>query len=287
MLKVGDIIPWESGELFVTLSGAYDSGRKKEMAVIHADINAAQNLQKRFWQQNPVFRMPCKLVKYNDEEFYVPKYESIEKRMGKGRLVKISGFDAYKWEDFTKIRIKKNSNDGIPEIEDLEKFEQVLEEAEEAQGEYKTFFVDHSGYVLSKNLFSLFLGDDQLSLVGKLDTVILENEQWVPVESKHSAAPDALQPFFVHGRELVGSAWPNDQVQLCAQGLLLQANGYASSYGYLYYRGNKKRVRVEFTPALLEATREYVTRAQKLTMAEIPRPLKDSNKCFRCSLRLL
>lgn len=93
---------------------------------------------------------------------------------------------------------------------------------------------------------SLHLGDDQLNLVGKLDTVKLEDETWAPVEGKHSSAPTSSQPFKAGDYELAGNAWPNDQIQLCAQGLLLRANGYTSNYGYLFYRGNKQRVKVVF-----------------------------------------
>lgn len=131
---------------------------------------------------------------------------------------------------------------------------------------------------------SLHLGDETLNLVGKLDTVTLEDGNWAPVEGKHSSAPDSFQPFQVAQYELAGNAWPNDQIQLCAQGLLLRANGYLSDYGYLYYRGNKKRVRVDFSDNLVEATLACIQRASELEKSEAPKPLVDSNKCFRCSL---
>lgn len=131
---------------------------------------------------------------------------------------------------------------------------------------------------------SLHLGDESLNLVGKLDAVVLEGNSWVPVEGKHSSAPESLEPLRADEYRLVGSAWPNDQVQVCAQGLLLRANGYVSDYGILYYRGNKKRVRVDFSEDLISITRNYIELAKKLEKAEIPKPLKDSNKCFRCSL---
>lgn len=132
---------------------------------------------------------------------------------------------------------------------------------------------------------SLHLGDVELELVGKLDAVVLEEKDWIPIESKHSSAPESNIPFQVEQFALDGNAWPNDQVQLCAQGLLLQANGYKSDYGYLYYRGNKKRVKILFTPNLTNATLHYINKAKKLAIAEeFPKPLMDSNKCFRCSM---
>ncbi len=131
---------------------------------------------------------------------------------------------------------------------------------------------------------SLHLGDDHLNIVGKLDTVALENDQWVPVEGKHSSAPDGGQSFRVESYDLQGTAWPNDQIQLCAQGILLRRNGYSTDFGYLYYRGNKKKVRIDFTDDLVQLTTDYIRKAQELMSKPIPKPLKDSNKCFRCSL---
>ncbi|QQE74750.1 CRISPR-associated endonuclease Cas1 [Brevibacillus composti] len=132
--------------------------------------------------------------------------------------------------------------------------------------------------------FSLHLGDEQLGIVGKLDTVSLEDNQWSPVEAKHSSSPDASRSFFVGEYELSGSAWPNDQIQLCAQGMLLRSNGYRSDYGFLYYRGNKRKVKIEFTEELVKATQACIDRAKIIEKSGIPGPLQDSNKCFRCSM---
>ncbi|MED1826085.1 CRISPR-associated endonuclease Cas1 [Brevibacillus agri] len=133
--------------------------------------------------------------------------------------------------------------------------------------------------------FSLQLGDPVLGITGKLDAVCLEEgKQWIPVEGKHSASPEGGQMFTVGVYSLDGSAWPNDQIQLCAQGLLLRANGYESDYGYLYYRGNKKKVRILFSQELIAATHACIQKAHQLREAEIPPPLQESKKCFRCSL---
>lgn len=134
---------------------------------------------------------------------------------------------------------------------------------------------------------SLHLGDVSLGIVGKLDTVSLEDNQWAPIESKHSSAPESTHSFQCEGFELEGTAWPNDQIQLCAQGLLLRANGYQSDYGYLYYRGNKKRVKVYFSEQLIGATLKCIEKAKRLEKSTIPTPLRDSNKCFRCSLNYI
>jgi CRISPR-associated protein Cas1 len=136
---------------------------------------------------------------------------------------------------------------------------------------------------------SLRLGDEQYMITGVLDTIKHEDGQWVPVEAKHSSAPDGSQSFHYKDYELDGSAWPNDQIQLCAQGLLLRANGYPCTYGYLFYRGNRKKVKIPFSETLVAVTLECINRAHELTKMpeKMPKPLIDSQKCFRCSLNYI
>lgn len=132
---------------------------------------------------------------------------------------------------------------------------------------------------------SLHLGDDKLGIVGKLDAVRFQNEgNWEPVEAKHSSAPRGNNSFRFGEWDLDGAAWPNDQIQLCAQGLLLRSNGFPSVAGSLYYRGNKKTIRIVFSNELLEATLAVIRRAHELVKASMPLPLQNSDKCFRCSL---
>jgi CRISPR-associated protein Cas1 len=132
---------------------------------------------------------------------------------------------------------------------------------------------------------SLYLGNEELDIVGKLDAIAFEDGNWVPVEAKHSSAPDRRELFHYFEFSLAGNAWPNDQIQLCAQGLLLRGNGYCSDFGYLYYRGNRKRIRVDFTDDLRKATVACIMKARELQSVNImPKPLCDSNKCFRCSM---
>lgn len=133
---------------------------------------------------------------------------------------------------------------------------------------------------------SLRLGDETLGITGVLDTIKHEDGQWIPVEAKHSSAPDGTIDFTFLDYMLSGSAWPNDQIQLCAQGLLLRANGYSCDYGYLFYRGNKKKVKIDFTEDLVDATKACINRAKLVakTPEAMPKPLTDSKKCFRCSL---
>src|SRR3990172_329789 len=95
-----------------------------------------------------------------------------------------------------------------------------------------------------------------------------------PVDYKRGAAPD-----------LPERAWETDRVQLCAQGLVLRANGYRCAGGVLYYIESKTRVPVAFDDALIARTRELVQGLRAMAASgQIPPPLVDSPKCVRCSL---
>lgn len=94
-----------------------------------------------------------------------------------------------------------------------------------------------------------------------------------PVDYKRGAAPD-----------LPEGAWETDRVQLCAQGLILRANGYACDGGVIYYAETKTRVPVAFDDALVARTRQIVQDARRMAVGPIPPPLVSSPKCVRCSL---
>lgn len=121
---------------------------------------------------------------------------------------------------------------------------------------------------------SVYLSDPGLRLVAKIDVVEAEGEVATPLDYKRGAAPD-----------LIEGAWEPDRVQVCAQGLLLQAHGFRSHYGFVYYVTSKKRVRVNFDVPLVERTLELRDAALRaMREPKPPPPLIDSPKCVRCSL---
>jgi IS605 OrfB family transposase len=137
LLKPGDIVPWSGGELFVTLSNPYSSDCK--LVVLHADINAAQNLQKRFWNQNgEIFRIVCQRVK---DESYVPTNKRTRELLGNGKFIKIGNDEVYQWEATDKKRVKKA----------LASQEDVTEAFHELVQGYVTLFRDPSGMFMNKN----------------------------------------------------------------------------------------------------------------------------------------
>ncbi|GEM_PF-783666 len=60
----GMLVPWSGGELFATLK---TDG--KTAHIIHADLNAAQNLQRRFWGRcGDAYRIRCRKITTKDEK---------------------------------------------------------------------------------------------------------------------------------------------------------------------------------------------------------------------------
>jgi CRISPR-associated protein Cas1 len=154
--------------------------------------------------------------------------------------------------------------------------------ADTADGRYKHRVVDKDGGLLpapeeadSKiHARSVWLSAPEEFITARMDLVEGEGATVTPVDYKRGAVPD-----------LPERAWETDRVQLCAQGLVLRANGYECVSGVVYYIESKTRVPVAFDEALVTRTRELVRGLRAMAVAEkIPPPLVDSPKCPRCSL---
>jgi len=130
----------------------------------------------------------------------------------------------------------------------------------------------------------LSLSSDALGIVGKFDVVIEESGELIPVEVKRGAAPDGAAPFQVGPHQLMGIAWPNDQVQLAGQIALLREVGYRCTRGRLYYQKTRSLVEVPWEQSLIEVLLWVTRQTQEAVSSPMPEPLEDSNKCIRCSL---
>ena len=84
--------------------------------------------------------------------------------------------------------------------------------------------------------------------------------------------------------------WLNDHIQLCAQALCLeerQPGNPPIPYGYIYYIGSQRRVKVAFTQQLRTRTKVAIAQAFKVAALEIPPPPltgKMAARCPNCSL---
>lgn len=153
-LKPGDLVPMQGGELFVTLKAPFS----QELVTIHADINAAQNLQRRFWNMNSeLYRVACRTAQIGEQVVFVPtNSKTAEKHLGKGLFTKRSEDETdnvYKWDKQTKLRSKKTLPDDSLELEESEDFLGSMEEVKEVRGEFKTLFRDPSGFFFPKDFW--------------------------------------------------------------------------------------------------------------------------------------
>lgn len=121
---------------------------------------------------------------------------------------------------------------------------------------------------------ALMLSAPSEGLLAKLDLIELKGSKAVPIDYKRGNVPDVPH-----------QAWEPERVQLCAQGLILKANGYECDYGELYYIESRRRIRVQFDDTLIARTRELVREMRHMASTrQIPAPLVDSPKCPKCSL---
>ena len=118
------------------------------------------------------------------------------------------------------------------------------------------------------------LSDPELGLIAKLDLVEIEGRNARPIDVKKGKRPHTAR-----------QAYDPERVQLCAQGLLLRANGWDCTRGALYFAGSNERVEVIFDDELISQTRDALTGLRAAAeAAALPPPLDDSPKCVRCSL---
>lgn len=118
------------------------------------------------------------------------------------------------------------------------------------------------------------LASERLGIVAKLDLVEGEGGTVTPVDYKKGKRP-----------HVDAGAYEPDRVQLCAQALVLEENGYQVEEGFLWFAGSRERVRVLFDADLRARTLEAAAGLRLAASAKrIPPPLENSPKCPRCSL---
>lgn len=121
---------------------------------------------------------------------------------------------------------------------------------------------------------SVTLSDAKLGLIAKIDLLEVNGKNATPVEYKKGSAPDSQERIYT-----------DHAVQVCAQGLLLRANGYECTKGILYYIKSKRRVEVHLDDKIVATTLQMLCDMKKMAVDGImPLPLVDSPKCSRCSL---
>jgi CRISPR-associated protein Cas1 len=121
---------------------------------------------------------------------------------------------------------------------------------------------------------SIMLSAPEVGLIARIDLVEGEGRRVTPVDYKRGRAPSIPE-----------GAWEPERVQLCAQGLILEENGYECAEGVLYFVESNQRVTIPFDEALRARTKALMTELREVAAADRPPPpLRDSPKCPRCSL---
>lgn len=121
---------------------------------------------------------------------------------------------------------------------------------------------------------SVAVSSDRLGLTAVIDVVEGVDGAVRPVDTKKGVAPDVPD-----------GAYEPELVQVCVQGLLLREAGYRCDEGVLYFAGDRRRVTVALTEALIARTLELVDGLRVVAATDVaPPPLVDSPKCPRCSL---
>jgi CRISPR-associated exonuclease Cas4 len=111
---------------------------------------------------------------------------------------------------------------------------------------------------------------DRLGVKGIIDAVEEENGQLIPIEYKKGRMAQHL----------------NDRFQLCAAALCLEEKtGREIPYGEIFYHGNRRRQRIDFTDRLRQATEDAIASARATANSTMPLPIDNPKKCRDCSLK--
>ncbi len=155
-IQPGILVPWSGGELFASIK------QGGGLHFIHADINAAQNLQRRFWGRcGEAFRIVCKKTNHNGADVW-----ELEKKpgvrllgalqqlaYGDGDFYLVSDADpkstnrGYRMKPFEKRKKFKGDKEEITTPED-ELEEQFSESDVDFYSDREVFFRDPSNVVL-------------------------------------------------------------------------------------------------------------------------------------------
>lgn len=121
---------------------------------------------------------------------------------------------------------------------------------------------------------SVTLSSESLGIIAKMDVLEAEDKRVIPIDFKKGKRP-----------HVAAGAYEPERVQLCAQGMILEDNGYTVTEGALWFAGSRERVYVRFDEELRERTRAAIAEFRHTSMSGCrPPPLEDSPKCTRCSL---
>ncbi len=128
---------------------------------------------------------------------------------------------------------------------------------------------------------SVMMSSSRLGIIGKIDLMEITTAENQEVPDNR---PVAVPVEYKRGRPR-NPTESQHLVQIGAQMMILEENGYRVKEGILYYAGAKKRVTVELTPEIRDLVTDTVERVRELmSMDRPPEPLIHDPRCFKCSL---
>ena len=136
-LRPHDVLPTGDGEYLLSVVRHEGSYRLKQ---VHADINAAHNLQRRLWTEDGVFRVSCRIIHNSERVVAIPPRSYIS-RQGKGFFEKDNN-GVYIWKTGGKLKISDTPEEDVDMAE---------ETAELLRGDSVTLFRDPSGTIAGGN----------------------------------------------------------------------------------------------------------------------------------------
>lgn len=124
---------------------------------------------------------------------------------------------------------------------------------------------------------SVFLSAPRAGIVARIDLVEAEGLRVTPIDYKRGSPPDVPD-----------QCYDSDKVQLCAQAMVLEENGYECAEGMLYFAQTKRRVPVTITDELRALTLRAVADLRAMAFSgQLPPALLNSPKCQGCSLSMV
>ena len=118
------------------------------------------------------------------------------------------------------------------------------------------------------------MSSERLGIIAKMDVVEADGGTATPVDFKKGKRP-----------HVAAGAYDPERVQVCAQGMILEDNGYTVGHGALWYAGSREKVPVVLDSELRARTLEAISGLRAAASAgRRPPPLDNSPKCPRCSL---
>jgi CRISPR-associated endonuclease Cas1/CRISPR-associated protein Cas4 len=121
---------------------------------------------------------------------------------------------------------------------------------------------------------SVEMSAPKLGIIAKMDVVEGEAGILTPIDYKKGKRP-----------HVKAGAYDPERVQLCAQALILEENGYTVGEGFLWFAASRERVPIIFDDELRALTLRSISELRLSAAAKrAPSPLENSPKCPRCSL---